>query len=309
MKKVIILSFIFVFLIGITGCDTHTGISTQGLTIGLMPDVNSIPFIIAEEKGFFQDAGANVKLEQFKSAVDRDTALQTGNIDGAVSDMLSVLFFVDQNFDVKITSQSEGSYKMVMGNSQDIDAQSLQGKKIGLSKNTIIEYITDQIIQEYGVDPASMDKIAIPKIPTRLEMLQTNEIDMATLPDPLASVAVHNGGKILNSSDGIGIEPSVILFSGQSIENKTQQIKTMYEGYNRAVEYLNSSPREEYIELVIEKAGFPPEVRDILELPHYQKAALPPTEEFDQVNQWMQSKDLISQSYSFKDLVSTEFAQ
>ena len=48
----------------------------QLLAVGLMPDTDSLPFIIAQEKGYFADEGLKVDIQQFKSAMDRDSALQ-----------------------------------------------------------------------------------------------------------------------------------------------------------------------------------------------------------------------------------------
>ena len=64
----------------------------QALSIGLMPDTDSVPFIVAREKGFFAEEGVEVTLQPFKSAMDRDAALQSGQLDGAVSDLLAAAF-------------------------------------------------------------------------------------------------------------------------------------------------------------------------------------------------------------------------
>lgn len=66
-----------------------------------MPDIDSIPFIIAQEKGYFKEEGVDVELQYFKSAMDRDSALQSGNLDGGVSDMLAAGFAKAGGFDVK----------------------------------------------------------------------------------------------------------------------------------------------------------------------------------------------------------------
>ena len=85
MKKLLVL-IICLGLLAVTGCTSDTQQSADNsknasdttLKIGLMPDIDSIPFIIAEEKGFFKDEGVNVELQHFKSAMDRDSALQSG---------------------------------------------------------------------------------------------------------------------------------------------------------------------------------------------------------------------------------------
>ncbi|MBQ5419523.1 MAG: ABC transporter substrate-binding protein, partial [Selenomonas sp.] len=84
----------------------------QPLNIGLMPDTDSLPFIVAQEKGYFKEEGLEVNIQQYKSAMDRDSALQSGNLDGAISDMLAVAFAKDGGFNVKVTSFTDGSYKL-----------------------------------------------------------------------------------------------------------------------------------------------------------------------------------------------------
>ena len=199
-----------------------------------------------------------VKIEHFKSASDRDTALQTGKIHGAISDMLSVVFFNDNNFDVKITSKTDGSFKLISGKNSNISKiEQAAGKSIGISKNTIIEYLTDRIIESSNIDVNSQKKVAIPKIPTRLEMLNNGKLDMATLPEPLASTAISAGGKILSSSDKLGINPGVMIFTKDAVSSKSEEIKSFYRAYNKAIEYLNKEKPESYIDFVIKEAGFP----------------------------------------------------
>jgi len=96
----------------------------------------------------------------------------------------------------------------------------MKGKDIAISTNTIIEYATDKILEKYGLSPDDVNKVAVPQIPARLEMLQSGKIDAATLPDPLATVAMKNGAKVIESTDRLGINPGVLLFSDQALEQK-----------------------------------------------------------------------------------------
>ena len=156
--------------ISIVGCTNKAKEETSSqplktLTIGVMPDLDSLPLIIADHNGYFKEEGIQVKIEHFKSAADRDTALQTGKIDGAISDMLSVVFFNDNKFDVKITSKTDGSFKLISGKNSGISKiEQSAGKSIGISKNTIIEYLTDRIMESSNIDVNSPKKVAIPKI-------------------------------------------------------------------------------------------------------------------------------------------------
>ena len=298
-KNILALTLVLIMSIGLGGCTSKDKEETSSkpiktLTIGIMPDLDSLPFIIAEHNGYFKQEGIKVKIEHFKSASDRDTALQAGKIHGAVSDMLSVVFFNDNKFDVKITSKTEGSFKLISGKSSNITKiEQSTGKSIGISKNTIIEYLTDRIMENSNIDIKSQNKVAIPKIPTRLEMLNNGKIDMATLPEPLASTAIASGGKVLSSSEKLGINPGVMLFTKDAMTSKSEEIKALYRAYNKAVEYLNKTKPESYIDFVIKEAGFPESVKSTLTLPIYSKATMPSEKELTKLQVGLKIKNYL----------------
>lgn len=315
MKRIMLLLGLTILLLIFSGCGARKEVAPDAgqqpaLTIGLMPDVDSIPFIIAQEKGFFKEEGVQVTLTSFKSAVERDSALQSGNLDGAVSDVLAEAFARQGGFDTVITSATTGSYKLIAGQNEAVASlQDLRGRDVAISKNTIIEYVTDEIAAQGGLNAADINKVIVPQIPARLEMLQNGKIAAATLPDPLATLAIKNGGKLVNSSDQLGINPGVMLFTTTATKKKEQQIQAMYRAYNKAVDYVNSEPLENYIELVIEKSGFPPAIKGALVLPQYQKAVAPKPRDVEEVIAWLKQKALIQQDYTYQDLVDDRFVR
>ena len=306
MKRV--LAVIFSLMLFMTaGC----GPEQQGkdtklskLTIGLMPDTDSIPFIIAAERGYFAEEGVEVELVPFKSAMERDSALQSGNLDGAVSDLLAVIFARSGGFSMHAVSYTDGNYNLVAGGNAGISAAAdLRGKDIAISRNTIIEYVTDEILSVNGMKEQDVSKVVIPQIPVRLEMLQSGNLAAAVLPEPMASVAVASGSRYVTGSGDLGINPGVIVFTDSSINEKAQSIRAMYRAYNKAVKYLNDTPRAEYIDLVMEKSGFPASARDALELKPYRSPGLPAEKDVEEAVHWVKSKDL-GRDYRYDDLVS-----
>ena len=279
------------------------------LTIGLMPDTDSIPFIIAAEHGYFAEEGVEVELVPFKSAMERDAALQSGNLDGAISDLLAVIFARSGGFAVHATSYTDGNYNLVAGRNSGIAASAnLRGKEIAISRNTIIEYVTDEILAVNGIEEQDVSKVVIPQIPVRLEMLQSGNLAAAVLPEPMASVAVASGSRYVTGSGELGINPGIIVFSDASIQEKEASIRAMYRAYNGAVSYLNNTPRAEYIDLVMEKSGFPAPARDALELKPYRAAGIPAPKDVEEAVHWVKSKDLAG-DYSYDDLVSKLLAE
>ena len=310
MKKLLFLVSVLVMIVlsaagcGNTADKTAGNKELQEINIGLMPDIDSVPVIMAQEKGYFAEEGLKVNIQQFKSAMDRDAALQSGNLDGAISDMLAVAFAKSGGFDVKVTAFTNGSYKLIAGKDAEVNSvQDLIGKDVAISKNTIIEYVTDQITVTNNMPENSLNKVVIPQIPTRLEMLQNGKLAAATLPEPMGSIAIYNGCKYITGSDELGINPGVMMFTSKAVESKKAELQAFYRAYNKAVAYLNDTDKAQYMDIVIEKSGFPAAAKDALVLPKYRPAGLPKQQDVTDCLTWMNQKNLIKQNYTYDDIV------
>ncbi len=293
MKKIFFI--LMAVVIAYAGCSRSE--KTDVITIGAMPDVDSVPYVIAQKNGYYKELGLEVKIEQFKSARDRDSALQGGKIDAVITDMLAVLFSNDGGVALITPARTNGDIKLLgsAGSGIKTPAQ-LKGKKVGLSTNTIMEYTFDMMMKSAGVDPASVDKIAIPQIPTRLEMLRNGKVDAVIMPDPLASAAVLDGATVICSMEAMkdDIAIGVIAFTEKSIQEKKPLIKLLFQGYNRAVEYLATAPKEQYTDFIIQTQGFPETIKNCLVLPKYTKAVCVPEQNFNDSLSWLAEKKLIN---------------
>lgn len=309
MKKVLIGLLIVFSSIFFAGCgqENTDNVAENTINIGVMPDVESIPLIIAEKNGYFEEEGVKVNIEHFKSAKDRDSALQSGELDGVITDMLAVVFANEGGFNLQIIAKNDGNIELMAGKDSGINSiNDLKGKSIGMSINTIMEYSADKILEANQLSPEDIEKIAIPKLPTRLEMLQNGKIDAAILPEPLAGLAIKNGAKVLASTDELANKAGAIAFTAKSLQEKPEEIKAVFRAYNAGVDYLQTEPVGNYIDFLIEEQGFPLELKDSIELPQYKKAELPDEKIFTDVIQWMKAREFIKQDYKYQDLVNDQ---
>jgi NitT/TauT family transport system substrate-binding protein len=310
MKKFTIFLLILTILIGTVGCtapEIEEKVDNKKLTIGVMPDMGAVPFVIAKEMGYYETHDLELDIQVFRSALDRDTALQTGNLDGAMTDFLTILFFSDADFDVRMTSSTYGNYMMVT--TPSLTAEDLHGLdkiSIGLSSNTVIDFTTEMIANSYGISH-QLEKVAIPQMPVRLEMLGSGELSGATLPDPLASTAILNGGEKVSDTASFDLYPAIFMMNQSSINQNPDAIKSMYAAYNEAVDYLNSTDSTEYYDILVEKLGFPETLKDQIVFPTYEYANAPDEATFAITQAWMQENELVTNSFSYDDLNTTDY--
>lgn len=277
-------------------------IDAPELRIGVLPDVDSVPFIAADAKGYFAREGVKVELVTFNNPVERDAALQSGALDGEVADILAAAFAVQNGLDVKITSVTCGKYDILAASRSGInDIRGLLGKKVALSKNTIIEYVVDNLLAEKGITEDEIEKIIVSQMPVRLEMLKSGRVDAACLPEPLSSLAVKSGARILASTKDSKLAPGVMLFTKNAINNKRDFIKKIYRAYEKVTEDINSNP--EKFRDVLASAHFPEEIAGNFEFPHYTKLSVPTQSDIKQVLNWIKNKALLKKQLDYKDLV------
>ena len=296
IKKLCILGLLLTTTLLLTACSREK----NTLTVGIMPDLDSIPFLVAQEQGYFGD---NIKIQIYQSAMDPDSALYSGNLDGSISDALAVCLAQEGDFPVYATSRTYGRYGIVAGSDSGITAaKMLEGKEIGLSLNTIIEYVTDSMVSADGGDPAQLKKNSVPKIPSRLELLKNNQIDAVAMPEPYVTAAGKEGEIIVNTSDKLGINPGIMLFTKTALDKKNDEIKAFYAAYDKAVEYINTHDAKEFMPAVIKTAGLPETALEVT-LPQYEKYALPEKEQVLNAMNWLLDKGLLKNEYQYDDLV------
>lgn len=257
------------------------------LKIGLMPAVDTAPILIAEKNGYFKDAGIDVEIEIYNSAQNRQSALQSYSIDGAMTDFIAVATNVDGGFDIKATTMTDGTFP-VLANEGATEKKDI---KVGMMEVSVSNYLIDKWLgEDYNVE-----KVFITEIPARLAALKSGDVDMSLFPEPVASNGELQG--LTKNLYGMDDEysPDCLVFTGKAISEKPNTIKAFHEAYNKAVDEINSNP-EIAKDILIEKIpNINPEVKDIMVLPTYKKAALPSDEYVQSIIDWTEktlNKDL-----------------
>ncbi len=281
------------------------GIAQEHLKIGILPIVEALPFILMEKEG----KPENLEIIVFNSALERDAALQGGQLDGCITDPLASAIMAGRGMDVVLSSlilgsdPTEGRFAILAAPGSSVKSpQDLRGVPIGISSNTIIEYVTDSLLAGAGLTEREIAKVEIRKIPVRFQMLIAGQIEAATLPDPLAYFAQSKGAKlIIDDTSGENISQVVLLFTGKALKEKGSQIKQMYRVYDSHVDSINRAP-DSYRQILVERARLPKPISSTYPVDHFPKAQLPDRDSIDRVIQWAQRKDLLNESVTFDSL-------
>ncbi|MDO4771484.1 ABC transporter substrate-binding protein [Porphyromonas sp.] len=305
MKYITLILSLFIF-VGCAGKQGQKGTSDlPKLKLGAMSSVDYIPFAVAERMGINDSLGLDVEIVKFFSANDRDAAFRTGIIDGTVIDFTGAALQHANGVPLSLVMKHDGLFELIVKEGQDLS--SLKGKKIAVSRNTVIEYATDRILSEAGVSRADITKVEINKIPLRMEMLLSGGIDASVFPDPFALIAKERGAVSLVSTGSLGFHVTGTMFTAEAIKTKGESIRTLLKAYNLAVDYMRYHPRTEWIHILTEDAGFPQEVAELVQLPDFTYAQLPDAADMQATIAWLKEKALVPADYDSEGLVDKSF--
>ncbi|NLY44132.1 MAG: ABC transporter substrate-binding protein [Clostridiaceae bacterium] len=273
----------------------------MSLKVGLMPAVDAAPMLLAEEKGYFEELGLEVEFEIFNNAQNRQSALQTNAIDGAVTDLIAVATNVDGGFDLKATMMTEGVFPVLMKKG----SEAKKSVKVGMMEVSVTNFLIEQWLgEQYDIE-----KVFINEIPTRLAAIVSGELDMGVFPEPMASMGALQGleKKVYGLEDEYC--PDVLVFTGKAIYEKERAIQLFHEAYNKAVEDIQKDDREARDILIEKLENISPEIKDDMVLPKFRKATLQDEEYLEKIIRWTGNTIKKDLRVSADDLVYRKFVE
>ena len=238
---------------------------TRGpVRIGVLQIADSFPLYVAVEEGLFQKHGLDVEIIEFQSASDQSVAYEAGELDGMMTDMIvqSLINKSSAEDGMKTVAMafggdaSEGRFIVASSPDSGISApEQLAGSKIGISENTMMEYLVGRYLEDLGVDLSSVEMVNIPKLTLRLDLLmEGSDIQAAILPDPLAIEAESRGcGTVIDDTKlGKNYSQSVVTLRKTLIEDGAGTLDAFRDAYNEAIEKINADP-DACLEFMVKK--------------------------------------------------------
>ena len=303
-RKLIILVLVIGALIAFTvGCGSNQSepqVTEENLSlkIGVMPAVDSAPIFLAEKNGYFTELGLEVEVQIYTNAMSRQSALQSGELDGAMTDVIALINNVENGFDIKVTTSTDGIFPFLVNK----DFKEKKDIKVGMMEVSVTNYLSDRLLgDEYNIE-----KIYINEIPARLEMIGTGNLDMAVIPEPVASQGELNGLRKMLIENKDEFSPEVLVFTGKAIKDNDKAITLFHQAYNKAVDEITNNETEAR-NVLIEKLQLNPDVKDKIILPSYHKARVPSEEYLKGIMNWNERVLKKTVNLKYEDLVEGKF--
>ncbi len=284
MKKLLILFIALTAVFSLSASGQKEDASAEApIRIGIMPDAGALPLLLME----------GVELVPFMSARERDMAVQAGELDGIMTDLVAVVSFGQNGMPQKVLTITESRF-MLVGN-PDFDGS--EPWEVGLSENTVIEFMVDQLAAGREVE-----KISVPQVPVRMEMLRGGQLPLACLTDAMAWPLLSHDYPVVADQLGTGLEPAVLAFMQDFAEENPGKIAAFAKAWNEAVETINADP-EAFRGLLLEQIRLPDDPEYPYPVPELRPIMLPPEATVEAILEWYEAKYGLNHSVSYEDLV------
>ena len=312
MRKSLLVPLLAMLLL-ITGCSRDQQ-QTSTIRIALLPILDALPIHVAQAEGYFEDHDVRVEIIPVASAPERDQLIQSGQADAMINELVSVLFYNQQATNViavrfaRTATTDTPVFRIVASAASGIEnVADLAGVPIGISEGTVIEYTTDRLLQNAGLSEDEIEKVAVPKIPDRLNLLSSGQLDAANLPDPAASLALLQGSKlIIDDSSFPEVGHSVITFDAGFVERSPATVRAFLAAVEKAVQAINAD-KERWDQLLLEQNLLPPPLLESYVLPSYPTGSVPTQAQFDDAYQWASEKGLVEGAIPYDQSVSGDY--
>jgi NitT/TauT family transport system substrate-binding protein len=278
--------------------------------LALLPVIDTLPVFVAIQEGYFEANGLIVETIPVASAAERDQLIASGGADGMLNDMVSTIIINKDTPTIvavalaRTATADYPQYRILASAQSGItDVEGLKGVEIGISEGSVIAYTTDRLLQAEGLAPEDIKTVAVPRIPDRLQLLGTGELQAANLPDPLSSLAIA-GGAVVVVDDSAHPEYgfSVWSFRNEFIAQDPDVIGAFLTAVMQAAEDINND-KTKWDQLLTDQALLPQPLMGNYTLPDYPISDVPTEEQFNDVLAWTQEKGFVTTTVNYSDSV------
>jgi NitT/TauT family transport system substrate-binding protein len=226
---------------------------TLALKIAVMPTLDCLPFFIAKEQGTFEKEGLKVSLKMFNAQMDCDTALTSGFVDGAFTDLVRVEHLNKEGLGCVARTSTSASWQLLSNKTAKItNLTQLEDKMIASTRFSATHMLADIIMNEAGYSDDKTFLVQINDVNIRLMMLRNNEMDAVLLPEPYATLARMDNHNVLKDSRQMGLQLGALAFRTSEDSIKNQNIDKLLVIYEQICDKIDESGLTSYRNLISE---------------------------------------------------------
>ena len=300
------------------------------LRIGILPVLNTLPTHLAVWLDYFTEEGISVELTGYDSAAELTMDVAAGELDGFQADVISTLKLNAAGADLRVVRHVEFTNMpfvalITLPLIGIENLEELAGKKIAISENTIIHYLSDTILTQAGINVDEVEYVNVPTILERGNLLMMGQIDAAFTPEPIVQFTVNlfDGKVLVDDSVLDHPPPEAIVFTASALAEKGDAVRAFLSAFERAVNTNNEFGGDpaRYLEFRERQGGSTTAVSELAEiqelfllvienietLPIFNRASVTSEASFAHIQDWALDVGLVMEARAYEDVIDGSF--
>ncbi len=236
--------------------------SAEPLKIGYSDWPGWVAWEVAVEKGWFSEAGVDVKFEWFDYVASMD-AYAAGQLDAVAmtnGDALVTGATGAKSVMILINDYSNGN-DMVVGKPGVGSIKDLKGKKVGVEVGFVSHLLLLDGLKQNGMSEADVELINVPTNETP-QVLASGSVDAIVAWQPNSGMAlklVPGSKPIFTSADQPGLIYDVLAVTPASLAARRDDWKKVLKVWYRVVDYIyDPATRDDAIKIMASRVGVDP---------------------------------------------------
>jgi len=238
--------------------NTHAQGARKEIVLGCEASLLTSPVWIAENKGYFQEEGLNVKIKEFGSGrTALATMLNEGNLDMVTVAQTPVMFNSFNRSDYAIIAAmvySDNDVKILARQDKGIKSPSdLSGKRVGITKGSTGHFFLGLFLAYNGLELSEVQTIDL-EAPDLPGALAEGRVDAISTWEPhiLNARSLLGEKALLLPSEGVFREDFYFVANKDFIENNPQVLRSFLKAIEKGEEFIQKN-REESIDIVCQR--------------------------------------------------------
>lgn len=282
--------------------------AAERISFGVLPVIQALPLYVAADEGFFSSEGIEVELVTFRSGLEKDAAMAAGKTQGYFGDMLTSIILGANQLPMRMVAtvyNTTGDQRMfavlAAPGTGSVNLTELAQKGIAGSSNTVIEYVTEKLLQRESPG-TEFTMIETKDILARIPMLLGGQVPGAVLPEPLVTLAENKGATVVADDRGLGITPTTLLFTQDFIEKNPDKVRAFLRATARASDLISRDP-EAVRYIMIKYTRVPEPLQATFKVPRFDPPSPPEKSLVMDTYNWLRDKGILKKELTLEQMV------
>ena len=216
--------------------------------MGIEPWLGYGPWRVAESKGYFKQNGLDVKITNFETDDQINSAFASGKLDGTNIATHTALRFAAAGLPIKIVLLEDVSLKadaILAGPGID-SIKDLKGKKVAYEEGTTSDILLSYALAKNGMTKKDIQPVPIPAADAGSAFI-AGKVPVAVTYEPYLTTALKQDKKaklLFTAGEDPGLVSDVFVVSDDTLKNKPGQIAALIKSWGQGVDSYDSSKQD-----------------------------------------------------------------